>query len=137
MNEGYRRERSVNKRKTLVCLAGMFCAGVAQAAKISGTIDNTLTIAEDSDLTGDVTCTVSGAPCIVINAPGVTLRLNAFTVTGLGDPQTGCSGGSTGNEFGILINSQTGVTIQGPGLVQRFRNTGVQLVGSTGGTVTG
>lgn len=107
----------------------------AWGAKISGTISTTMTITEDSVLTGDVTCTVTGAPCISINAPLVTLDLNGYTITGQGDPQTGCSGGATGNEFGILVNSQVGVTIHGPGVVQRFRNTGIQILTSSGTTV--
>lgn len=110
-------------------------AGAVQAAKISGPIASTLTITEDSDLVDNVTCTVSGAPCIVINAPQVTLRLNAFTITGQGDPQTGCAGGSTASEFGIVVNGQIGATIQGPGLVQRFRNVGILLFKSMGVTV--
>ncbi|HWY47350.1 MAG TPA: hypothetical protein VNX70_08200 [Bryobacteraceae bacterium] len=113
------------------------CAGTAQAAKISGTISTTMSLTEDSDLVDDVTCTVTGAPCISIDAPQVTLRLNGFTMTGQGDPQTACSGGSTPNEFGILVSTQTGITIRGPGIVQQFRNQGIVLNGSTSGTVTG
>lgn len=109
----------------------------AQAANISGPIASTLTITEDSALVGDVTCTVSGAPCIIIGAPHVTLKLNAFTINGQGDPQTGCGGAATANEIGILVNAQVAATVQGPGLVQRFRNTGVLLLNSTGVTVTG
>ena len=112
-------------------------AASVQAANISGPIASTLTINEDSQLTGDVTCTVSGAPCIVIGGPHVTLKLNAFTINGQGDSLTGCSGASTANEIGILVNAQVAATIQGPGLVQRFRNTGVLLLSSTGVTVTG
>ena len=112
-------------------------AAVAEAANISGTIATTMTITEDSALVGDVTCTVSGAPCIVIGAPHVTLKMNAFTINGQGDPQTGCGGASTANEIGILVNAQVAATVQGPGLVQRFRNTGVLLLNSTGVTVTG
>ena len=114
---------------------GVFFLSTAWSTEITGTISTTLTISEDSVLKGDVTCTVSGSPCIIINAPSVTLDLNGFTMTGQGDPQTGCSGGSTANEFGILVNSQVGVTIHGPGVVQRFRNTGIQIVTSAGTTV--
>jgi hypothetical protein len=130
-------------RSTKTCLfaaqvaALLVCAGTAHAAKISGTISSTLSVTEDSDLVGDVTCKVTGAPCISIDAPQVTLRLNAFTITGQGDPQTGCSGAATANEIGILVNSQIGVTVHGPGLVQQFRNTGVQLLLSTGVKVVG
>lgn len=109
----------------------------AWAAEISGTISSTLTLTEDSVLRADVTCVVTGAPCIAINAPLVTLDLNGYTITGQGDPQTGCSGAATANEFGILVNSQVGVTIHGPGVVQRFRNSGIQILGSTGTSVTG
>lgn len=108
----------------------------AHAERISGTISGTKTITEDSVLAGDVNCTVASGPCIVINAPMVTLDLNGHTMTGQGDPQTGCSGGATANEFGILVNSQLGVTIHGPGVVQRFRNTGIQILTSTGTMVT-
>jgi hypothetical protein len=117
----------------------MFAAALvfstAWATDISGTISTTMTVTDNAVLKGDVTCTVTGGACIVINAPSVTLDLNGYTITGQGDPQTGCSGGSTANEFGILVNSQTGVTIHGPGIVQRFRNSGVQLLTSTGTTV--
>jgi hypothetical protein len=113
------------------------CAGIAAATDISGTISTTLKIMENSRLVGDVTCTVSGAPCIVIAAPGVTLDLNGFNLTGLGDPQTGCSGTSVGSEIGILVNNLNNVTIRGLGIVQQFRNFGIQLLTSTGVTVTG
>jgi hypothetical protein len=132
-----------DKVKTLTLLTSLsaallvVCAGNAKADTISGTIDSTLTITEDSDLTGDVTCTVSGAPCITINAPNITLRLNGYTMTGLADPQTGCNGSATGNELGILVNSQMFAFIQGPGVVQQSRNSGIQLTTSTGVTVIG
>src|SRR2546425_12333900 len=69
------------------------CAGSAHARDIGGTISTTLTITEDSQLVDDVTCTVTGAPCIAIGAPRVTLELNGFTMTGLGDSETACGGG--------------------------------------------
>src|SRR5439155_24542036 len=40
------------------------CASGARARDIGGTISATLTITEDSQLVDDVTCTVTGAPCI-------------------------------------------------------------------------
>lgn len=117
------------------------CAGFAQAAEISGTISTTMTITEDSQLVGDVTCTVAGAPCISIGASHVTLDLNGFTMTGQADPETGCSGGPPTFvppfEDGIDVNApQTGVTIRGPGLIQRFRDSGIFLNKSSGVTVT-
>src|SRR4026208_1839772 len=68
---------------------------------ISGTISATRVLTQNARLTGDVTCTVTGAPCIVIFAPDVKLKLNGFTVTGQGDPLTGCQGTNTANENGI------------------------------------
>jgi hypothetical protein len=37
-----------------------------------------LTITENSQLVGDVTCTVTGAPCITFGAPGIALKLNGL-----------------------------------------------------------
>jgi hypothetical protein len=133
----------MNRLIALTCCIGALFAlvmvpKVAEAAKISGNISGTMTITEDSQLSGDVTCTVTGVPCLDIVAPNVTLDLNGFTITGQGDPQTGCSGsGGSGNEQGIRILSQNGVTVRGPGIVQRFRNHGVVINASTGTTVTG
>jgi hypothetical protein len=109
----------------------------AEAAKISGTISTTMTITEDSQLVGDVTCAVTGAACISVGASNVALDLNGFTITGQSDPQTACSGGGTGGESGITAVGQTGVTIRGPGIVQRFRGFGISLSNSTSSTITG
>src|SRR5438270_13926923 len=95
----------------------LMSAGSVHAADIGGTISNTLTITEDSQLVDDVTCTVTGAPCIAVGAPHVTLELNGFTLTGQADPQTACSGAGTGTETGTSVNSQMGVDIREPGLV--------------------
>jgi hypothetical protein len=113
------------------------CASSAHAGDIGGTISSTLTITEDSQLVDDVTCTVTGAPCIAIGAPKVTLELNGFTITGQADPQTACNGAGNGAEAGIVVNTQMGVDIRGPGLVKQFRGFGIQLLNSTGATITG
>lgn len=137
------KRQAVNRLKAFSCVfcsafaLVVVCAGTAQAKKISGTISSTMMITEDSQLVADVTCTVSGAPCITIGTSNVALDLNAFSITGQGDPQTACNGGSTPNEVGILVNAQTGVTIRGPGIVQRFRNQGIMLNASSGVRVTG
>jgi Periplasmic copper-binding protein (NosD) len=98
---------------------------------ISGTIAATRTITQNARLTGDVTCTVVSAPCIQFGAPGITLNLSGFTMTGSGDPSTGCQGAANNAEGGILANNQTDVTIQGPGLVQRFRGDGIFLTNTS------
>ena len=99
--------------KWLAAFLGAFfvCAGSASATDIGGTISTTLTITEDSQLLDDVTCAVTGLPCIAIGAPHVTLELNGFTMTGQADPQTGCgcapstfTAGAT--EDGIDVNAQ-------------------------------
>lgn len=100
-----------------------------QAADIGGRISSTLIITENSQLVDDVTCNVNDAPCIAIGAPNVTLELNGFTMTGQADAQTACQGGPPTFpaviEDGIDVNGQSGVTIRGPGLVQRFRGPGI------------
>src|SRR5438034_4404372 len=103
---------------------------------ISGTIAATRTITQNARLTGDVTCTVEAAPCIQFGAPGLTLNLAGFTITGQGDPSTGCSSQATPAENGILVSNQADETIQGSGLVQRFRANGILLLNSTRNLVT-
>jgi len=99
----------------------------AEAIQISGTISSTLTITDDSELVGDVTCTVAGAPCIVIGASGIKLRLNGFTIT---EDITGCTP-ATSFQDGIDVVGQHDVAILGPGLVQKFGGLGIFLGGST------
>lgn len=114
------------------------CVGSVHAADIGGTISTTLTITTDSQLVDDVTCTVTGAPCISIAASGVTVELNGFTMTGQADAQTACTSGAANfSEDGIDVHSQTGIVIRGPGLIQQFRGPGIFLNSSTGVTVTG
>lgn len=109
-------------------------AGTARATEISGTISSTLTIFLDSELVGDVTCTVVGAPCIAFGAPGVKLELNGFTITGRADALTPCATSGPG-EIGIDVNTQQDEVIRGPGVVQQFRNLGIRLFHSTGTVV--
>jgi len=115
-------------------------AGSVQASDIGGAISTTLIVTEDSQLVDDVTCTVTGAPCIAILGPNVTLELNGFTMTGQANAQTACAGGAPSfSENGIDVESQTGggISIHGPGLIQRFRGPGIFLHNSTRVTVTG
>lgn len=124
--------------KAFAVLLALLYAQTITATEISGTVNTTLTITEDSHLVGDVTCTMSGAACIAIGAPGITLDLNGFSMTGLADPATACFGGAIagmGGEFGIFVNGFSNVTIRGPGLVQRFRAQGIQLNNSSGSTI--
>ena len=106
-------------------------AGTASASDIRGTISSTLTITDNSQLVGNVTCTVTGAPCITFGAPGIALKLNGFSLTGQGDAATGCAGAQVAGESGILVNGLRGVVIQGPGVVQRFRFEGIQIAGGS------
>ncbi len=107
------------------------CAGRAEATDISGPISSTLTIFEDSQLVGDVTCTVANAACIKLGAPGIKLRLNGFTVTGRANPPTNCT--NTTDFFpedGIAAVAQDHVAVLGPGLVQKFGRHGIFLARS-------
>ena len=106
-------------------------SGTASASDIRGTISSTLTITDNSQLVGNVTCTVTGAPCIAFGAPGIALKLNGFSLTGQGDAVTGCAGGQVAGESGIVVNGLRGVVIQGPGIVQRFRFEGIQIIGGS------
>jgi hypothetical protein len=123
-------------RRTAIA-AGLLAVGLAhpaQARDISGPIASTLTIFDDSRLVGDVTCTVTGAPCIAFGAPGLTLKLNGFTMTGRANLQTPCATAGPG-EVGIDVNMQNDEVILGPGIVQGFRQFGVRLRAATGVTV--
>jgi parallel beta-helix repeat protein len=112
-------------------------SGLANAEDIRGPIVRTLILSEDTTLVGHVTCTVEGTPCIAFGAPGITLYLNGFTVTGLANATTGCGGTSVVGEFGISTNNQHDVAIRGPGLVQRFRNSGIFFMGTVRGRIEG
>jgi parallel beta-helix repeat protein len=123
-------------RVTLMASGLVLGVGVAHAKDISGVIENTLTIMEDSQLVDDVTCKVRGAPCIRFGAPGITLRLNGFTMTGLADSTTGCKGDTIDGEQGISTDGQSDTAIVGPGLVQSFRNQGILVSGGSRVQVT-
>jgi hypothetical protein len=114
----------------IVAVSVLFlCAGQVQATDIPGTIFTTLVIHDDSELTGDVTCTVADAPCIQLAEPGITLRLNGFTITGPADSPTGCTSTtsfSTEPEDGIEV-LQDAVAVLGPGRVRKFRRWGILL----------
>lgn len=98
--------------------------------QVSGLITRTFVIVEDTNLVGDVTCDVTGAPCFLFGASGVQLRLNGFAITGKADAITACGGAVTAAEAGISTGNFSDVIVQGPGLVQRFRQHGVWVVGS-------
>ena len=125
----------------LAVLALFVCAERAQAADIHGTISSTVTITEDSQLVGDVTCavplTVPGPnPCIAFGADHIMLALNGHTITGPVDPPTGCSLPSD-SMFGVGVeaNGRTDVKIEGPGVIQKFERWGILLGLSTRVTV--
>src|SRR5229473_7838975 len=120
----------------LAVLALFVCAERAQATHISGTITSTLTIFDDSQLVGDVTCTVplllSGAnPCIAFGVDHIKLRLNGHTITGPVTPPAGCSL-PTDSMYGVGIEAidRTDVKIEGPGVIQHFERWGI-LIGLT------
>jgi hypothetical protein len=119
----------LSHRMTLVVLAFsalLLCAGRTQATEISGTISTTLTIFDDSELVGDVTCMVAGAPCIAFGTSDIKLRLNGFTIT---ENTPGCTPG-TSSQDGIDIVGLHDVAILGPGLVQKFGGFGIFVQGA-------
>jgi hypothetical protein len=122
----------------LIGLAGVALhtlPSIAGAEDISGPITRTVMLSEDTRLVGDVTCQVTGAPCIAFAAPNISLALNGFTITGQNDPALGCKGASVGTETGISTNGQNNVGIRGPGVVQRFQGDGILVMASTRGWV--
>lgn len=134
----------LSRRITLsvFCAFGLLVGGGrAQADDISGTISTTLTINEDSELTGDVTCavplTMSGAnPCISFGADHITLRLNGHTITGPVTPPTGCSLPSDAMYgVGLEAKGRTDVKIEGPGIIQHFERWGILISSSSEVTV--
>jgi parallel beta-helix repeat protein len=115
--------------------------GTARATDLKGTITSTVTIFDDSELVGDVTCavpmTVGGAnACISFGMDHIKLRLNGHTITGGVTPPTGCSL-PTDAMFGvgILVAGRTDVEIQGPGVIQKFERWGIFLASSDHVTV--
>jgi len=123
---------------TLLFLAG--AVTTARGEDISGTIAVTKVLVEDSQLVGNVTCTMTTAPCIQFGAPNITLRLRGFTLTGPANPDdtTTCQPNSgppvaDGISNGTSpANSQPGVRIIGPGMVQKFRRHGILILGAAG-----
>jgi hypothetical protein len=106
-------------------------SGVGATDHVSGVLTRTYTIVEDTELTGDVVCDVAnGTPCFAFGASGVALRLNGFTITGKADPAKGCEGAVTAGEHGISTAGLNAVYVHGPGVVQRFRQHGVAVLGS-------
>jgi hypothetical protein len=118
-------------RSTVLGLGVLLMSSPASATDIRGTISNTLTITDNSRLVGDVTCTVTSAPCIAFGASGISLKLNGFSISGNADAATGCAGGGVGIEIGLDVSNQRGVIVEGPGIVQRFRGHGIRLFQST------
>lgn len=105
--------------------------------RVSGVITKTYVIVEDTELNGDVVCDVGSNPCFSFGAPDTQLKLDGHTITGKGDSVAGCGGVLFAREFGITTNGMSSVQVRGPGLIQRFRNHGVNVSGSTGARVEG
>lgn len=112
---------------TLFAATLVLRTGVARATDIFGMLSTTLTITDNSQFIGDVTCTMVGTPCISFGAAGIKLALNGFTMTGEGFRDS-CPSAVAG-ENGISTDGQSGVTIQGPGLIRRFRANGIVVTG--------
>lgn len=122
----------------LTCV--LACAAVAQAEDVSGVLNVTKVIVENSQLVGDVTCTMTTTPCIQFGAPNIALRLNGHIITGPANPDdsTTCQPTSGPPPADGISNgasaatSQPGVQIIGPGMVQKFRRHGILIFGAAG-----
>jgi hypothetical protein len=129
-------------RLSLPLVALTVCAQMARSSEINGgAITQTLTIFDDSELTGNVTCavplTIAGAnPCIAFGVDHIKLRLNGHTLTGPVTPPTGCSlPPDTKFGVGVLALGRTDVQIEGPGIIQHFERWGILLAATTQATV--
>lgn len=131
------------KALTLLVSLLLLGGGIAHAVDIAGPIGAPLVITDDSKLVGNVTCSVTGAPCILFGAPSIKLELNGFTMTGtvltappFFSPDLGCGGqffgvGPDGVSDGIDTGGFSHVEIRGPGKVLYFRNHGIDVSGGT------
>lgn len=113
------------------------------AEDITGTISVTKTIFNDSQLVGNVSCTMTDGPCILFGASGIKLSLNGFTITGPANPDDSSTcqptsgnppadGISSANVLVTPPAPQMDVQILGPGMVQKFRRHGILIVGAPG-----
>jgi len=110
--------------------------GDAAKKGIAGVIPTTLTIYENSELTGDVQCLQSdNGPCIKFGKSGIKLDLNGFTMTGTANepPRATCvTAAAFGAQEADGIQSRFDkVKIEGPGMVQRMRRHGIALLGTS------
>jgi hypothetical protein len=131
---------NVRRLPVVAALAGvslLIGSSRTTAEDISGTILRTLMLSENTRLVGDITCNVTGGPCIAFGASNIILNLNGFTITGPADPATGCKGTSVGPEVGVNTNGQSNVGVRGPGVIQRFQADGILFVASVRGFVNG
>src|SRR5688572_17023281 len=101
---------------TAALLLGFVVVAPARAENISGTIATTKFLTENSELVGNVTCTMTTEPCIDLAASHITLRLNGFTITGSADPDAGVCNPTSGNPQaeGVRTMNVTHVRIVGP-----------------------
>ena len=121
----------------LASAAVLIGSGIVHAEDLRGTVVRTLILSEDSRLVGDITCQVTGGPCIAFGAPNIGLALNGFSITGSTDPVVGCKGTNVATETGITTNGQANVWIRGPGIVQRFQGDGILFMGTVKGWLQG
>jgi parallel beta helix pectate lyase-like protein len=130
---------------TLLALAASFAFGTIPVSadhkgEVQGVIPTTLTITEDTKLTGDVQCTqTDNGPCIRFGRSGIKLDLNGFRMTGTANepPRANCIAGA---DFGTqqadgIQSTFDEVVIEGPGVVERMRRHGIALLGTPGDPV--
>ena len=114
------------------------CAGstgaTSYAGPLCGNITGQVIITGNTWLTGNVTCKVTGAACIVFGANNISLKLNGHTITGQGEPRGSSTWGScpseTAFERATDTNLQNNVRILGPGLIGEFREVGILITGN-------
>ena len=84
------------------------CAAPVAAEDISGTLNVTKLIVDDSRLVGDVTCTMTTTPCIQFGAPNITLPLRDAQSPGTANPdETATCNATSGPVFSDGISNGT------------------------------
>jgi hypothetical protein len=116
---------------TALVLGTVPALGVHEEREIHGDITSTVTIDENSKLTGDVECLQSTGPCIRFGGPGIRLDLNGFTMTGPANHPPGANCATDFADQDGIQSTFDDVVIQGPGLVQGMRRHGIALIGTS------
>jgi parallel beta-helix repeat protein len=84
-------------------------SGSGSAAPLTTSLSCGQVIKQSVKLTANLDCKTDG---IIVGADGITIDLNGFTITGPGEKSS---------KVAIMFADNDGVTVQGPGTIQKFQ----------------